>query len=158
MTGCGGCPCSFGTMESYIHDLVEIYTVGFLYLPTRADVCERCSACLKTSLKVYNWRDDLVCKRCYKSKQLKLMDDVIDYIHASGKTSCKICRKPNSISGGYCLKYTEYHESQYNVMTSVCIGIDLDIIMRDIDLCDVLCSGCFFDYLKGELMRKGVAG
>lgn len=121
-------------------------------LPLHSAYDASCSQCVSHSSYLYDWRGELVCDRCYLSNQEQLMENVVEYISASGLHSCKICGKEKRGTFGFNLKYNKKPETKRGgVMAMVHAGAEFDRIKREIDVCHLLCVDCYFLVVSAEV-------
>lgn len=137
------------------------------YINANIVECQRCQCKLRSinTNTVRIWHKLPICDTCWGFYEAD-RDDIWDSIYNQVNMSCVICNKKQN---NKCERFHFDHINMFNKSGSVCTmvneGVDLDIILKEISQCQVLCLECHhivtklesqlgFTRLKSTLTRK----
>lgn len=148
MTGCGSCPCSFGTMESYIYSQIAHEMIGVFgrECPDYSGKTVVCSICSSSGDETgyFKWKRVKLCSYCYVRKLSQYTDIIHDYLDKNSMTRCNSCsRKRPKCGNEFHLAYKDRTIKEPTVMCMVRRGDSVKRIKSAIDLSELLCSICY---------------
>jgi hypothetical protein len=115
---------------------------------------EKCGICDCPIKYIYKWKGVTVCGPCYVSEQEKLSEQINEYIHSRGMTSCAFCRKLRTRIYGFHLDHINMFDKDRAIIKMVQKGEDFEVVREEIDKCQMLCVDCHMLVTGAEIACK----